>query len=172
MTKRRLMKMLGVLFAVSVLFSLNASPFIANFMAAKRSKVSLLFIQQAGKLQAVKLTKHCYRLTLTNLRKDLLYFSDRPNKIVGHMTPKEYLALWQHNKINPNVAVQGYLKPGNITSSIDTVLTLSQPRYNHKAGTMSYRACFTDPKQQKWANLSKLYDVTLFFDDFEMWKSY
>lgn len=134
----------------------------------KKNQLSFLFVQHAKVLQMKPLGKQCYQLTLSGVRKELLYFSNRPNRIVGRVTTQQFLSIWQRNKIQPNTLVDGFVKPNDVKESSGRVLTFKNMSYQPATGVVEYTACLTDPTKQ--ATLHKtLYDVTLFFDNFMPW---
>lgn len=156
---------LFVLSVISPISAANPPPL------TKKHKLSVLFIQHAKTLSMQALGKHCYRLTLSGARKKVLYFTNRPNRIVGHMTTQQFLTLWHRNKIRPNTLVDGFIKPNDTNESSSAVLTFDRMHYESATGDVVYKACLTDPKKQHALSIKTLYDVTLFFDNFVMWSS-
>jgi DNA-binding transcriptional regulator YhcF (GntR family) len=74
-----------------------------------KKKISFLFVQKAGLINLSKQKKHCYSMQLSQLGESLLYFSDRPSRIVGHMSTAEFVSIWNKTKIYPNATVQGFI---------------------------------------------------------------
>jgi hypothetical protein len=106
-----------------VAFLPNASPAAEK----KAKKADLLFVQNAKGI-AVEGGK----LTLKGISPTVLFFTDRPDRIAGHMTNDRYLQLWKEDGKDSFLAV-----PPNATVSVfaddkvaDLVVTLRNPRFN------------------------------------------
>tara|TARA_R110000868_G_scaffold380784_4_gene647003 strand:- start:1285 stop:1821 length:537 start_codon:yes stop_codon:yes gene_type:complete len=129
---------------------------------AEEQKLSLLFVQQAKMVNAKSAAKtDCYNVTLSGLNDNLIFFSDRPQHVVGNLTTAEFEQLWQDNKEAPNAVLHGTDAQGK---KVNIVLTLSLPTYNSKQNTMTYPACITDSASEKTAVPSSLTNITLFID--------
>ena len=78
-------------------------------------------------------------LTLKDVTPSTLYFSDRPKRIVGHMTTVDFVDLWAEGDNNfeedPPNAVLAFLEPGDEAPE-DAVVVLQQPRLEN--GGLSY----------------------------------
>ena len=78
-------------------------------------------------------------LTLKDVTPSTLYFSDRPKRIVGHMTTVDFVDLWAEGDNNfeedPPNAVLAYLEPGGEAPE-DAVVVLGQPSLEN--GELSY----------------------------------
>jgi hypothetical protein len=79
-------------------------------------KVTLLFVQNA---QGVSLDNT--KLTLKGISPSTIFFSDRPQRIAGHMSTKEFISLWSTGKDsfladppNANLSVFGESKVGDV----------------------------------------------------------
>ena len=78
-------------------------------------------------------------LTLKDVTPSTLYFSDRPKRIVGHMTTVDFVDLWAEGDNNfekdPPNAVLAYLEPSGEAPE-DAVVVLQQPHLEN--GELSY----------------------------------
>ena len=78
-------------------------------------------------------------LTLKDVTPSTLYFSDRPKRIVGHMTTVDFVDLWAEGDNNfeedPPNAVLAYLEPSGEAPK-DAVVVLQQPHLEN--GELSY----------------------------------
>ena len=78
-------------------------------------------------------------LTLTDVTPSTLYFSDRPKRIVGHMTTVDFVDLWGEGDNNfeedPPNAVLSFLESGDEAPE-DAVVVLQQPHLEN--GELSY----------------------------------
>jgi hypothetical protein len=90
-------------------------------------KADLLFVQNAKDV-----TVDGGKLILKGIGPTVLFFSDRPERIAGHMTNERYLKLWTEDGKDSFLA-----DPPNATVSVfadDTeanlVVTLKNPQYN------------------------------------------
>ncbi len=113
--------MLIVMSLVSLAFLFNA----ASAAEKKAETVDLLFVQNAKDIFGDE-----HSLTLKGIGPTVLFFSDRPERIAGHMTNERYLKLWTEDGKDSFLA-----DPPNATVSIlngdeakDVVVTLSNPR--------------------------------------------
>jgi hypothetical protein len=78
-------------------------------------------------------------LTLNEVTPSTLYFSDRPKRIVGHMTTADFVNLWSEGdnsfEEDPPNAVLAFLEPGDEVPE-DAVVVIKQPRLQN--GHLSY----------------------------------
>jgi hypothetical protein len=78
-------------------------------------------------------------LTLTGVTPATLYFSDRPKRIVGHMSTKDFVELWAEGdnsfEEDPPNAVLAFLESGDEAPQ-DAVVVIRQPRLEN--GHLSY----------------------------------
>lgn len=69
-------------------------------------------------------------LTLHGLSPSTLYFSDRPERVVGHMTTEQFVAMWGEGpnsfEEDPPNAVLSYVEAGSDTPN-DAVVILRNP---------------------------------------------
>ena len=85
-----------------------------------------MFVQTANAMTSDGTT-----LTLKEVTPSTLYFSDRPKRIVGHMTTADFVDLWAEGdnsfEEDPPNAVLAFLEPGDEAPE-DAVVVIRQPR--------------------------------------------
>ena len=78
-------------------------------------------------------------LTLEGITPSTLYFSDRPQRVVGHMTTADFVELWGEGdnsfESDPPNAVLAFLEPGETTPE-DAVIVITNPQLDN--GRLSY----------------------------------
>ena len=78
-------------------------------------------------------------LTLRDVTPSTLFFSDRPQRVVGHMTTAEFVELWGEGdnsfEADPPNAVLSFLEPG-ADAPTDAVIVIKKPSLND--GQLSY----------------------------------
>ena len=78
-------------------------------------------------------------LTLNDVTPSTLYFSDRPKRVVGHMTTADFVDLWGEGdnsfEEDPPNAVLAFLEPDDQAPE-DAVVVIKQPRLEN--GHLSY----------------------------------
>lgn len=101
-------------------------------------------------------------LTLKDVTPSTLYFSDRPKRIVGHMTTADFVDLWAEGdnsfEKDPPNAVLAFLEPGDEAPE-DAVVVIQQPRLEN--GELSYSISILEGTVPTQAG-----PVTLFIDPF------
>jgi hypothetical protein len=79
-------------------------------------------------------------LTLRGITPSTLYFSDRPQRVVGHMTTADFVDLWAIGdnsfETDPPNAVLAFLEPGADVPD-DAVIVLKEPNLDG-AGDLAY----------------------------------
>ena len=79
-------------------------------------------------------------LTLRGITPSTLYFSDRPERVVGHMTTSDFVDLWAIGdnsfESDPPNAVLAFLEPGADVPD-DVVIVLREPELSG-TGELSY----------------------------------
>jgi hypothetical protein len=79
-------------------------------------------------------------LTLRGVTPSTLYFSDRPERVVGHMSTADFVDLWAIGdnsfETDPPNAVLAFLEPG-ADAPADAVVVLKQPNLDG-AGDLAY----------------------------------
>ena len=78
-------------------------------------------------------------LTLRGITPSTLYFSDRPQRVVGHMTTDDFVDLWGAGdnsfETDPPNAVLAFLEPG-ADAPADAVIVIKEPHLSN--GDLSY----------------------------------
>ena len=101
-------------------------------------------------------------LTLKDVTPSTLYFSDRPKRVVGHMTTVDFVDLWAEGDNNfeedPPNAVLAFLESGDEAPE-DAVVVIQQPRLEN--GQLSYSI-----KTLEGTVPTQTGPVTLFIDPF------
>ena len=102
-------------------------------------------------------------LTLHDVSRSTLYFSDRPERVVGHVTSEMFVDLWDQGENsfaeNPPNAVLAFLEPGDDVP-VDVVSVIRNPRMEGTA--LSYDIELLEGKMPAHAKGG----VTLFIDPF------
>jgi hypothetical protein len=135
-----------------------------------KNRVSLLFMQQARRatLNLLSGKKRCYQLRLRGVERGVVYFSDQPQRMAGHISNSEFMALWRHNHVKPNIILHSeHIKNGRL-AEFNGVFEISRPVYQKNNDSISYQACLLSPgvKQLNHVTMSQ---VVLFIDDFHPW---
>jgi hypothetical protein len=93
-----------------------------------------MFVQTAQGIQSADGT-----LTLRGVTPSTLYFSDRPQRVVGHMTTADFVELWGAGEnsfqTDPPNAVLSFLEPGAGVPE-DAVIVIKKPRLTN--GDLAY----------------------------------
>lgn len=101
-------------------------------------------------------------LTLTGVTPSTLYFSDRPQRIVGHMSTSDFVDLWGEGANSfaedPPNAVLAFVQPGDEVPE-DAVVVIREPRLQD--GQLSYAIESLEGTVPKQAG-----PITLFIDPF------
>ncbi len=91
-------------------------------------EIESLFVQTAHGLASSDST-----MTLKMLSPSTLYFADRPQRDVGHMSSEHFVSVWNEGENSfaddPPNAVLSYLDPANVFPE-DTVVVLREPRFD------------------------------------------
>ena len=102
-------------------------------------------------------------LTLRGITPSTLYFSDRPQRVVGHMSTVDFVDLWATGdnsfETDPPNAVLAFLEPG-AGAPDDAVVVLKQPNLDG-GGDLSYSIEVLEGTVPTHAG-----PVTLFIDPF------
>jgi hypothetical protein len=116
-----------------------------------------MFVQTASGL-----TSTDGRVTLTGVTASTLYFSDRPERVVGHMTTGDFVDLWGEGdnsfEADPPNAVLSFLPTGDAAPE-DVVMVIKDPRLN--GDDLVYEIDVLDGAMPSSAG-----PVTLFIDPF------
>lgn len=141
------------------IFSLLIILLLTNCAAPSKQKVELLFVQSGknadfnGKI-----------LKINNITSNTIYFSNRPQRIVGHIPNADFLKAWNSKKQkdsfkkdSPNAAISYYGKDGKPDVAI---VELSD--FKVEKNSISYEVKILSGKLPKESR-----EVTLFIDNFE-----
>lgn len=168
--KNRILKLL-----IGLMLFLSCSAFANMQMKNVSENASFLFTWNAhsGILVPVTPKEGVYKLTLKDLGSTVFYFSDRPNRIIGNMSPENFLKLWQQNvsgdfkSVAPNVDIKCVKLYGLFSEKISNfVVELSNPVYNKHHHTITYDAKLLPKVAGHYPKKNvKLEDLQLFFDN-------
>ena len=109
--------------------------------AFSQEKVQLMFVQTAENFKVEPTAK---KLRLVNVNQQALYFSDRPQRIAGHLTMPAYLDEWKAGEgpdnfaADPPNATLSVYEGGNRENSI-TVIEISKPVIDGKDMIYNYK---------------------------------
>ena len=109
--------------------------------AFSQEKVQLMFVQTA---ESFKVEPTAKKLRLVNVNQQVLYFSDRPQRIAGHLTMPAYLDEWKAGEgpdnfaADPPNATLSVYEGGNRENSI-TVIEISKPVIDGKDMIYNYK---------------------------------
>lgn len=157
--------------------SLFVSPIFANVSAkSEDAKSSYLFVQNAEYAilkPASKNDKQNYTLTLHRIEPEVIFFTDRPQRVMGHISLQDFVKLWQGKSGDnftadaPNVGVNGIKFRGLLNhKNVDVVAELTNPVYDAKAKTMTFNAkVLSDEKNNLPDHKVRLQHISLFFDN-------
>jgi len=108
---------------------------MTEILAEQLETEESMFVQTAQGIESDGKT-----LTLRGVTPSTLYFSDRPQRVVGHMTTTDFVDLWAIGdnsfESDPPNAVLSFLEPGADVPE-DAVVVLKQPNLDG-AGELSY----------------------------------
>jgi len=116
-----------------------------------------MFVQTAQSVESDGAT-----LTLKGITPSTLYFSDRPQRVVGHMATADFVDLWGEGdnsfELDPPNAVLAFIEPGDAAPE-DAVVVITNPRLEN--GSLSYSVDVLNGSVPAQAG-----PVTLFIDPF------
>ena len=116
-----------------------------------------MFVQSAQGIESAGGT-----LTLRGITPSTLYFSDRPERVTGHMATADFVDLWGAGEnsfeSDPPNAVLSFLEPGGEVPE-DTVIVIREPQLS--GGELSYSIDVLEGAVPEHAG-----PVTLFIDPF------
>jgi hypothetical protein len=120
------------IFLVVLLTQVGLRPNV-SLSAENPKKADLLFVHNANHITVAD-----GKLILKGVSPTVLFFTDRPERIAGHMTNERYLRLWKEDGKDSFLA-----DPPNATVSVfaddkgaDMVVTLRDPKFN--GGDLTY----------------------------------
>jgi hypothetical protein len=125
-----------------LVYLLTAALLVIGISAAVKAfnpKPQLMFVQSADDVRADETT---HSLRLVNANPQTLYFSDRPERVTGHILMKDYLQAWNHGKDsfakdNPNATLSVY-EPGRSDNTL-VVVEISNPVVDGRDVVYSYK---------------------------------
>jgi hypothetical protein len=107
---------------------------MTEILAEQLETEESMFVQTAQGIDSADGT-----LTLRGITPSTLYFSDRPQRVVGHMTTADFVDLWAIGdnsfEADPPNAVLAFLEPGGDVPD-DAVIVIREPRLSD--GELSY----------------------------------
>jgi hypothetical protein len=107
---------------------------MTEILAEQLETEESMFVQTAQGIERTDDT-----LTLRGVTPSTLYFSDRPERVVGHMTTADFVDLWAIGdnsfEADPPNAVLSFLEPGGEVPD-DAVIVIKAPRLSD--GELSY----------------------------------
>ena len=153
----------GVFFLFLVLLVFCSASFAEEKPQTKppEERPMFMFVQTAesGELVPVKGKENEYVLTLHNVPPSTIYFSDRPERIVGQTEMGKFLkALGFSEKNPPNAALE--LRDGEDHSDV-VVVELTKPVYDAKSKTLQYHVQILKTAERGLAFFAKRVDEKL-----------
>lgn len=136
---------------------------MSNAQLSKEQMIEELQAEQSMFVQTAQgMASDGTSLTLKGVTPSTLYFSDRPKRIVGHMSTVDFVDLWAEGdnsfKEDPPNAVLAFLEPGDEVPE-DAVVVIQDPRLED--GQLTY---FIEPLEGTLP--TEAGPVTLFIDPF------
>lgn len=138
-------KIVALLFSLFVLFYIpsviyadaKASSIVSNVSNAKDVQVLLVLLSKKATIHATN-TPGIYLLTLKGVNSNVVYFSDRPARISGHISTEKLVSQWKtgdFRKIAPNAVMEaiGFDKRTDKLKENDVktyAVVLHKPTYN------------------------------------------
>lgn len=139
----------------------------------KNDNKSYVFIQMARKAELTATQQPgVYQLVLSNVKPDITYFTDRPNRTTGSVPIEKFFNGWKSsdgdsfNKDMPNVGItgvqlHGLMRPENVSF----VLALQNPQYDAKKRMLTYTAhSLSGGKNAPLPKSITLHDIAIFID--------
>jgi hypothetical protein len=130
---------------------------MTEILAEQLETEESMFVQTAQGIESDGET-----VTLRGITPSTLYFSDRPQRVVGHMTTADFVDLWSIGdnsfESDPPNAVLSFLEPGADVPD-DVVVVLKEP--NLGGGELTYSIEVLEGTVPEYAG-----PVTLFIDPF------
>jgi hypothetical protein len=150
--------------------------FPGSLLAADKppAKVSLLYVQSAGSgtFEAIAGSNRKFRLVLHDVAPSVVYFSDRPNRLAGQVSMRQFLGkIGFGGKLDPNAAID---IAGAPSLSDLIVAALDKPVYDPLTKTLSYEVTVLNAAREGLASFSARMDkrlparfgpVAVFIDD-------
>lgn len=143
-------------------------------LPARADEISLLYLQTAssGTLKPLPGRTNAFQLVLNEIAPNVVYFSDRPNRLVGVVPMAEFLkTIGFGGELNPNAVIS--IEKGSKDSDL-IVVTLAKPVYDKSRRTLTYESVILESAEGDLAIFSERMDkrlpaafgpVVLFIDD-------
>lgn len=126
---------------VAAIAFIAALPAVASAQSANKAQIELMFVQNAEDL---KVDAKAGTIRLIDVAQQALYFSDRPERLAGHLKMKEYLQEWtskagadNFGKNPPNATLSVY--EGDNSQSTLVVVELLDPKIEGKDIVYHYK---------------------------------
>jgi hypothetical protein len=123
----------------------------------KLEDIDAMFVQSAASFDLV-----AGRVVMRNVSPSTIFFSDRPQRIAGHIGTDEFVAIWTEGEDSfandPPNAVLAFIEGGKKAPN-DVVVTITEPRL--EAYDLSYAMSVLEGRLPKHAS-----GCTLFIDPF------
>ena len=120
---------------------------------AQVDTIEAMFVQSAHELTSSNGT-----MTLQGLARSTLFFADRPQRIVGHLSTREFIDQWSEGTNSfaddPPNAVVSFLEKGDTTPE-DVTVVLRDPHLD--GDTLTYRVDVLDGKLPARAEACSLF---------------
>ena len=164
---------LVLIIAITVVCSVSAVLGITMIMESiekENPPVSLLFVQMATSGTFTE-TDDGHLLVLEGINEQTIYYSDRPNRVAGHMSTDELVKKWTSGddsfESNPPNTVMAIVEPDGTQNAITIALT--KPVYDLEAMQMQYSVYIiadeVDAANQVDVSFPETFgDVALFID--------
>ena len=124
----------------------------------KPPEVSLLYVQTAtsGTFEPIAGSNNKYRLVLSGVSPSVVYFSDRPNRLAGHISEEAFLkGIGFGGKLDPNAAID--IQGGAADSDL-IVVKLDKPAYDASSGMLSYEISILETAREGLQMFSRRMD--------------
>lgn len=170
MNRRKVFVAITVLLVALV----STSPIVAEETQAVEKLASFMFVQTAhtGSFTPVTGEDNLYTLTLNDIAPQTIYFSDRPERIVGQAPMQQFLDGLCFSQDNPP---NGAIVILEADEGMDVVVVeLFDPAYDAASRTLQYTASILDEPNHSHAIFNEQHDgaipetfgaVALFIDD-------
>lgn len=149
-TEKGPMLKMRAIFAVAMLAASHAAPTV---IADQHEDLTLLFVQTSGGMQA-----DANKLRLVDVGEQTVYFSDRPNRIAGHIHLDKFVNGWSKGDDsfaeNPPNAVLSVYEPGG-HQNVTVVVELSAPVM--EGGDLVYKYKIIDGEMPTEGSVTSLF---------------
>ena len=137
------------------------------------NNIQLLFVQHAPLATITKKnnTINDLVLRLYSVPNSVIYFANQPNHVAGRVSLSNFIHVWRHHHINPNVEVDAISVDQK--REFNAVFTFSHPVYFPRVGVLQYTLHFWSNDEVLTPHMHqkriRLKDVSLFIDHFSQW---